>query len=737
MRRNQSSLSVYPLLWLALLSFACILCVFFFPKSAFWLCASLFLFSLAVFLLRKRFVSCSRLLLFSLLLLLILLHATSTFVLFENPFLADAGHEVDATLCIESTQQKHSYAIEYRARVLSWKGETCPRVLVTLSLDAEDGDFNIGDVICGRFLCALPPQQTYGFPTRLYQRAGGIVLDLTQTDTPPLLTDARLSPLSDLTLSLRAKISRRLLRWEGDSCALSHALLLGDKSYLSPAVKRNFSQTGAAHVLAISGLHLSIFCGIFFLLLRPFSLKKGVRAVLLCIFLLLCCMLTGQAPSVLRAATMVALGTLLSFSRKKITALESLSLTGVLFALIDPHFLLDIRFLLSFFATLGIVTLLVRAKRQTNAAKRVLGWLYQAICTSLAAIFFTLPIVALYLGRVSFLGVLSSLILIPLCTLAIDCALLFLFLPSALCHTVLTDKLLSLPAKGMLFLAETLSEWDGFCVFFSSVSDLLFVLVFSLLLLLFLLFFLHRKRTATAVLLTCSLLLFPLHALQVHNRDTLFSFTVYTDGKSEAFLLTDSENSILIDAAKSDYGLCRAGLYDLSHVYRKERLDAFVCLSYSPAQSKRLISLLSAYYIDRIYLPPPTTPQEQIAMTQLATAANEVGCRLLYFDASITNGDFILTPDLDQTFTLTYRDRTLAYFNASWNQSQQHLRRYDALHESDRDAYLLFSSSASLPPADTLTARDSVLRFAAQAPFLRIDVPFLQAKSHKFFLFVA
>jgi competence protein ComEC len=147
-----------------------------------------------------------------------------------------------------------------------------------------------------------------------------------------------------------------------DEYALVAAMTLGEKSFLSRATKEEYSATGASHILALSGMHLSILIMLIkYLLPRKWRLGRRSRYLgdtLLIAFTVGYVLLTGAPLSLQRAAGMLILSTLLlpPFSmRPKADSLNTLFLTTFLILCIDPLSLFDVGFQLSVSAILGIL----------------------------------------------------------------------------------------------------------------------------------------------------------------------------------------------------------------------------------------------------------------------------------------------------------------------------------------------------------------------------------------------
>lgn len=146
---------------------------------------------------------------------------------------------------------------------------------------------------------------------------------------------------------------------KGKELAIAQALILGDKSLLDQEVKNSFTNTGAMHVLAVSGLHIGIIMQILMVVLGYFpkviSRNKALSAVLIVMWIY--AFITGMSPSVVRAVFMFSVLVIAQLFGKQYHSINALFFTGFALCLVDPFVIYDIGFQLSFLAMLGIFLL--------------------------------------------------------------------------------------------------------------------------------------------------------------------------------------------------------------------------------------------------------------------------------------------------------------------------------------------------------------------------------------------
>ncbi len=205
--------------------------------------------------------------------------------------------------------------------------------------------------------------------------------------------------------------------------ALLKGILLGNESGLSPSVRQAFNDTGATHVIAISGFNMIILSGAIMALLRRTQLPPSQAVFIGILAILLYTLFVGASASVLRAALMSSLLVVASGIRRRVFAPASLAAAILLMSLESPTVLWDVGFQLSVFATLGIMLfvapLTVGLQRALNillspgAGRRVGDLLAEPLVVSLAAQISTLPLILRYFERLSLVSLPVNLLIIP------------------------------------------------------------------------------------------------------------------------------------------------------------------------------------------------------------------------------------------------------------------------------------------------------------------------------------
>lgn len=141
-----------------------------------------------------------------------------------------------------------------------------------------------------------------------------------------------------------------------DARGLALGMFLGDTSGLSDETYAAFKATGAAHILAVSGLNVGIIIFVFYSFLKLLRVGKKPRYFLTLVFIAAYALLTGLGPSIVRASVMAVFLLTTQFYGQKTDPLIVLSAAFIFILAVNPMELFMPGFLLSFGAVFGMVT---------------------------------------------------------------------------------------------------------------------------------------------------------------------------------------------------------------------------------------------------------------------------------------------------------------------------------------------------------------------------------------------
>lgn len=175
--------------------------------------------------------------------------------------------------------------------------------------------------------------------------------------------------------------------------------LTGDKSYLTPDTREIFSNTGIAHVLALSGMHVGILTWIIFIMLLPLQLAglRKIRIAATITLLWLFAIVTGLSPSVVRAVTMATLLLMGSLMQRIHSPFNSLSFAAIAILIFTPSALYTIGFQLTFVAVIAIL-LIAKKINPFPPSKRLPYILTSYLTVTISAMLGTGIVSAYYFG---------------------------------------------------------------------------------------------------------------------------------------------------------------------------------------------------------------------------------------------------------------------------------------------------------------------------------------------------
>ena len=232
-------------------------------------------------------------------------------------------------------------------------------------------------------------------------------------------------------LKLRSRLLERLATDQttpnpshsgGEAFAVVAAMALGDKSALTQELRDIYAITGASHILALSGLHLSI---IYMLLIFLFGGSRFFTFLPSYLFTLTSVwsfvFLVGMPVSVVRSATMLTVYALLSLGHRDKMSVNTLAFTALLVLIVSPLSLFDIGFQMSYLSVFAILLIVPLSERLFPVdylmTHRVIRWLWGMVAVSCAAQIGVAPLVAYYFGRLPVYFLLTNFIVIPAATL--------------------------------------------------------------------------------------------------------------------------------------------------------------------------------------------------------------------------------------------------------------------------------------------------------------------------------
>lgn len=235
------------------------------------------------------------------------------------------------------------------------------------------------------------------------------------------IRDDSCNPVKQLLYEWRSKAMQQLVTAMGERDAgLLGAMILGDKSQLDGEIKELYQQTGVAHMLAISGLHISLLGMVLFDWLRRHLLPMKTAAIVSLVLLLLYGQFTGFPVATSRAVWMLCIRLVAKYTGKPYDALTALAISGSVILLQNPLQLFQCGFVLSFVAAGGILLYQEMTKKRQ---KRMKEW-QKTLLSTVWTFFLTLPVMFWYFYEICPYSVIANLILLPFLSILLGVGIL-------------------------------------------------------------------------------------------------------------------------------------------------------------------------------------------------------------------------------------------------------------------------------------------------------------------------
>jgi competence protein ComEC len=250
---------------------------------------------------------------------------------------------------------------------------------------------------------------------------------------------------------------------QGTERSVAAALILGHKEDLDQDITQAYIQTGAMHILAVSGMHIGLLYAAIQLLFNLYKTgNRNIRLLQVLITLLIVwtfTLITGGGGSILRASVMFSFLSLGKIINRQPNMYNILSITLFTLCSYNPYTLFDIGFQLSYAAVWGIVYFYPKIERQFTFKYTAIKWIWQTTAIGIAAQLTTTPISLYYFHQFPTYFWLSGILVIPASVIA-TYAGIALFLTNLLSTTLHTDpNLLNyIPTKLLWLSVKTMNN---------------------------------------------------------------------------------------------------------------------------------------------------------------------------------------------------------------------------------------------------------------------------------------
>ncbi len=479
------------------------------------------------------------------------------------------------------------------------------RYLLRVQLDSDIG-LEPGNRISGEFRFAFTVNKSE------YYQSEGIFLVAYPTGDVTLDTETQ-PKWYHYPAIWRADLAKKIdASFPEDTAGFAKALLIGDRSDISYEQNTAFKLSGISHIIAVSGMHVSILFGLIYLLTarrRVLTALIGIPAVLTF------AAIAGFSPSITRAAIMQILMMLAMLWEREYDPLTALAFSALVMEAVNPMVVSSVSFQLSMGCMLGIFLFsepirawLMEKSRLGRWKVKLTRWFSSSLSVTLGAAVMTTPLVAWHFGCVSLIGTVTNVLVLWVISFifygVMAVCILACFSPVL---AAVLGCLTAIPIRFVLLTARLLSSFPLAAVYTKSVYITVWLMGAYVLLGLY--FLLKRKPAAmlTAVLVLSLICAVGLAWLEPGLWEC--HVTVVDVGQGQAVILRGGGKTFLVDCGGDyDEGAADAAAETLLSM-GISRLDGIFITHLDADHAGGVPYLLSRIRTDAVYLPRMRDPR--------------------------------------------------------------------------------------------------------------------------------
>ena len=312
---------------------------------------------------------------------------------------------------------------------------TSGKTLLNIEKDTLQHPLKIDNIYVSKtdFKNLIHPLNPNQFDYKDYLKKKYIYHQLFITNESLLAIEAKTITLFGIADNIRQHINKKLApyNFKPDELAIINALLLGQRQDISEEVYTSYTNAGAIHILAVSGLHVGIILLILSFIFKPlerFKYGKLIKTILLVSMLWSFALIAGLSASVTRAVTMFSIVTIALNLKRPTNIYNTLAISMLVILLFKPLFIFDVGFQLSYLAVFAIVAIDPFLYRFWKPKSWVIDKFWHTFTITISAQFGIIPVSLFYFHQVPGLFFISNLIIIPFLGIILGLGILVILL---------------------------------------------------------------------------------------------------------------------------------------------------------------------------------------------------------------------------------------------------------------------------------------------------------------------
>ncbi|MEP6260977.1 MAG: ComEC/Rec2 family competence protein [Gillisia sp.] len=437
---------------------------------------------------------------------------------------------------------------KYIVQAIEMNGEPVTgKILLNISRDSLVPGLKIGDrIAAGAAIAKInTPLNPYQFNYSDYMENLGVLRQINASRNEVIILGKGRGNLRGIAGEIRNRIisGLREKNFKQEELAIIQALLLGQRQEISQEIYSNYAAAGVIHILAVSGLHVGIILLLLNRVLKPLErigYGKVLKTILLLLLLWGFAIMAGLSPSVVRAVSMfsfVAVGMQLN---RRTSVLSTLFLSLLVLLLINPYFITQVGFQLSYTAVFSIVLIQPHVYKLYKGNSRIVKYFWGILSVTLAAQIGVLPLSLFYFHQFPGLFFLSNLVILPFLGLILGLGILIMLLS----WFRLVPEVL---AEGFGFIISTLNNFVGWAAsreefIFENIGFSLLLCITSYLVVFAFILLLKDFKFKTIVFFLAAIIVFQSALLYEHSSEIEKEILVFHKSRNSVIGFKDGRN---------------------------------------------------------------------------------------------------------------------------------------------------------------------------------------------------
>lgn len=359
---------------------------------------------------------------------------------FSNHYSKLISVEKDAfetvTFRIREVLKPGNYYDKYVIDVLKINDETVSgKSLLNIQKDSSKSALKVDEIIIGSiaFQNLIHPLNPHQFDYKKYLEKKYIYHQVFTKNKSLLKVNSNTHTFFGIANNIREYINLKLkpYHFKPDELAIINALLLGQRQDISKEVYTSYTNAGAIHILAVSGLHVGIILLILSFVFKPierFKNGKLIKTILLVSCLWCFALIAGLSASVTRAVTMFSIVAIALNLKRPTNVYNTLAISMFVILLFKPLFLFDVGFQLSYLAVFAIVAIDPMLYKLWKPKNWLLDKYWHTLTITISAQFGIIPISLFYFHQFPSLFFISNLVIIPFLGIILGLGILIILL---------------------------------------------------------------------------------------------------------------------------------------------------------------------------------------------------------------------------------------------------------------------------------------------------------------------